>query len=50
MIANRGKGKGRSRKREIGHGWVMGDETGPATAVPRLRRKEFDLEGSRTIS
>ena len=32
MIANWGKGRGRSRKREIGHGWVMGDETSQAAA------------------
>ena len=32
MIANWEKGRGRSRKREIGHGWVMGDETGQVMA------------------
>ena len=26
MIKNSEKGTGRSRKREIGHGWVMGDD------------------------
>ena len=31
VIANWGKGRRRSRKREIGHGWVMGDKTGQAT-------------------
>jgi len=37
VITNRGKRRGRSRKREIGHGWVMGDETSSATAGFRRR-------------
>ena len=50
MIANQGKGRGRLRKREIGHGRQDRSSGGRLQAVPRLRRKEFDLEGGGTIS
>ena len=50
VIANRGKGRGRLRKREISHGRRDRSSGGRLQAAPRLRRKEFDLEGSGTIS
>ena len=33
MIKNWGKGTGRSRKREISHGWVMGDDLSSAIST-----------------
>ena len=50
MITNQGKGRGRSRKREIGHGRRDWFSDGRLQVVSRLRRKEFDLEGGGTIS
>ena len=42
MIKNWGKEIGRSRKREIGHGWVMGNDLSGVISEVRLseRREE----------
>ena len=50
VIANWGKGRGRSRKREISHGRRDWSSGGRLQVASRLRRKEFDLEGGGTIS
>ena len=48
MIANWEKGRGRSRKREIGHGWVMGDETDQVMAS-FMRHDLADASGVRAV-